>query len=245
MAATAFVASTAVPQAVLKPCNEYPSVSATSGPSQARPLGSRIGSEWPSRELSGLRRMRPSSTSSWDGVIADSRRADGFAVAASSTSTSPAAEAAEKQMEAAVMVQEFYAAINRREITSIGDLFADNCVYEDLVFPTPFTGRQAILDFFKKFMDSVGSELEFRIDDITTGDPNAAGVIWHLEWRGKPLPFSKGCSFYRCEVLNGKRQFVYGRDAVEPASKPGDFTLVALKGLAALLRTFPSLADRF
>ena len=29
-------------------------------------------------------------------------------------------------------------------------------------------------------MDSVGPELEFRIDDITTGDPNAVGVIWHL-----------------------------------------------------------------
>jgi len=29
-------------------------------------------------------------------------------------------------------------------------------------------------------MDSVGSELEFKVDDITTGDPNAAGVTWHL-----------------------------------------------------------------
>lgn len=39
---------------------------------------------------------------------------------------------------------------------------------------------QAILEFFQKFMDSVGSELEFKVDDITTGDPNAAGVTWHL-----------------------------------------------------------------
>jgi len=39
---------------------------------------------------------------------------------------------------------------------------------------------QAILEFFQKFVDSVGSELEFRVDDITTGDPNAAGVTWHL-----------------------------------------------------------------
>lgn len=187
-------------------------------------------------------------SSSSDGVMANARGGIPAAAEAStstSTSTSPAAEAAEKQKEAAVMVQEFYAAINRREITSIGDLFADDCVYEDLVFPKPFVGRKAILEFFQKFMDSVGPELEFRVDDITAGDSNAAGVIWHLEWRGKPLPFSKGCSFYRCQVLNGSRQFVYGRDAVEPATKPGDFTLVALKGLAALLRTFPSLADRF
>lgn len=29
-------------------------------------------------------------------------------------------------------------------------------------------------------MDSVGPELEFRVDDITSGDPNAVWVIWHL-----------------------------------------------------------------
>jgi len=165
----------------------------------------------------------------------------------SGASTSSVAPAATEipQKQAADMVQEFYGAINRREIASVGDLFADDCVYEDLVFPKPFVGRKAILEFFQKFVDSVGSELEFRVDDITTGDPNAAGVTWHLEWNGKPFPFSKGCSFYRCQVFNGNRQFVYGRDAVEPATKPGDLTLVALKGLGALLRRFPSLADRF
>lgn len=64
--------------------------------------------------------------------------------ASSSASTSPALEAAERQNEAAEMVQEFYAAINRREIASIGDLFADDCVYEDLVFPKPFVGRKVM-----------------------------------------------------------------------------------------------------
>lgn len=28
------------------------------------------------------------------------------------------------------------------------------------------------------------------------------------EWKGKPFPFSKGCSFYRCEIFDGKRQIV-------------------------------------
>ena len=78
-------------------------------------------------------------SSSSDGVRAN---AQGGIPAAAFTSMSPAAEAAEKHREAAVMVQEFYAAINRREITSIGDLFADDCVYEDLVFPKPFVGRK-------------------------------------------------------------------------------------------------------
>ena len=42
------------------------------------------------------------------------------------------------------------------------------------------------MEFFQKFMDSVGPELEFKVDDITTGDPDAAGVIWHL---GNLSPF--------------------------------------------------------
>ena len=67
-----------------------------------------------------------------------------FAVAAS-TSTSPTREAAERQKEAAELVREFYAAINRREIVQIGDLFAEDCVYEDLVFPKPFVGRKVMI----------------------------------------------------------------------------------------------------
>lgn len=39
---------------------------------------------------------------------------------------------------------------------------------------------QAILDFFKKFTDSVGSDLQFVIDDISKEDSSAVGVTWHL-----------------------------------------------------------------
>ena len=61
---------------------------------------------------------------------------------AAPAAASPSLQAAEAQKEAAELVQEFYAAINRREIDSIGTLFAEDCVYEDLVFPKPFLGRK-------------------------------------------------------------------------------------------------------
>ncbi|KAH9322360.1 hypothetical protein KI387_016999, partial [Taxus chinensis] len=126
---------------------------------------------------------------------------------------------------AAKIVREFYARINRHEVESVGDLIAENCVYEYLVFPQPFVGRKDILDFFKRFTDAVGTDLQFVIDDITSHDASAVGVTWHLEWRGKTFPFSKGCSFYRCEIVNGNRKIIYGRDSVEPAAKPGDMAL--------------------
>ncbi|EOA35696.1 hypothetical protein CARUB_v10020924mg [Capsella rubella] len=146
---------------------------------------------------------------------------------------------------ASEVVSSFYAAINVHDLSSVTDLIAQNCVYEDLVFSSPFVGRKAILDFFGKFIESTSTDLQFVIDDISTEDSSAVGVSWHLEWKGKNFPFSKGCSFYRLEVIDGKRQIVYGRDCVEPAIKPGETVLAAIKGVTWLLQKFPQLADQF
>lgn len=153
-------------------------------------------------------------------------------------------EIVQSPRSASEIVREFYSRINNRELDFVGELIAENCVYEDLVFPQPFVGRKDIIDFFKKFSDATSTDLQFVIDDITSQDSSAVGVTWHLEWRGKPFPFSKGCSFYRCEIFNGKRQIIYGRDSVEPATKPGDLALVAIKAVTSLLDRFPQLADR-
>ncbi|CAJ1926947.1 unnamed protein product [Sphenostylis stenocarpa] len=126
---------------------------------------------------------------------------------------------------ASAVVRNFYGGINAHDVDSVQYLIAENCVYEDLVFPRPFVGRKEILQFFRKFTSSTSKDLQFVIDDLSTEDSSSVGVIWHLEWKGKPFPFSKGCSFYRVEVINGKRQITYGRDCVEPAIKPGDATL--------------------
>ncbi|KAK7308907.1 hypothetical protein RJT34_05236 [Clitoria ternatea] len=146
---------------------------------------------------------------------------------------------------AAAVVRNFYERINAHDVDSVQYLIAENCVYEDLVFPRPFVGRKEILEFFKKFTNSTSKDLQFVIDDLSTEDSSSVGVIWHLEWNGKPFPFSKGCSFYRLEVINGRRQITYGRDTVEPAIKPGDATLAVIRSLTWLLQQFPQLADRF
>ncbi|XP_030933209.1 uncharacterized protein LOC115959053 [Quercus lobata] len=142
------------------------------------------------------------------------------------------------------VVRKFYDGINGRDLASVEDLIASNCVYEDLIFATPFVGRKEILQFFKKFTDSTSIDLQFVIDDLSTEDSSAVGVTWHLDWRKRPFPFSKGCSFYRLEVVNKKRQIIYGRDVVEPAIKPGEAALVIIRGVTWLLQQFPQLADR-
>ncbi|XP_071731377.1 uncharacterized protein [Rutidosis leptorrhynchoides] len=143
------------------------------------------------------------------------------------------------------IVTRFYGGINSRDLSTVADLIAEDCVYEDLVFPQPFVGRKAILEFFESFTNSISQDLQFVIDDISGEDTSAVGVTWHLAWKGKPFPFSKGCSFYRLQVVDGRRKIIYGRDIVEPAVKPGDFALVAIRGVTWLLQQFPQLAERF
>ncbi|KAI8003752.1 hypothetical protein LOK49_LG08G01862 [Camellia lanceoleosa] len=158
-------------------------------------------------------------------------------IAPTTTLSSPPASASE-------IVKKFYEGINGHALASVEDLIADNCVYEDLIFPQPFVGRKAILEFFQKFIDSISTDLQFVIDDISDEDTSVVGVTWHLEWKEKAFPFSKGCSFYRLDVLNGKKQIIYGRDSVEPAIKPGEMALVAIRGVTWLLQRFPQLADQ-
>ncbi|KAJ0241115.1 Nuclear transport factor 2 [Hirschfeldia incana] len=165
---------------------------------------------------------------------------------AAKAATSPSETALETTLTPAhEVVSSFYAAINVHDLSSVTDLIAQDCVYEDLVFSSPFVGRTAILEFFGKFIEATSTDLQFVIDDISKEDTSAVGVSWHLEWKGKNFPFSKGCSFYRLEVIDGKRQIVYGRDCVEPAIKPGDTVLAAIKGVTWLLQKFPQLADQF
>ncbi|XP_058097630.1 uncharacterized protein LOC131242777 isoform X2 [Magnolia sinica] len=141
------------------------------------------------------------------------------------TTTSPLPASSSSIDSASDVVRKFYDGINGRDLASVDFLIAENCVYEDLIFSRPFVGRKAILEFFQKFIDSISADLQFAIDDISSEDSLAVGVTWHLDWKGRPFPFSKGCSFYRLEVVNGKRQIIYGRDSVEPAIKPGELAL--------------------
>ncbi|XP_057450125.1 uncharacterized protein LOC130741291 [Lotus japonicus] len=142
------------------------------------------------------------------------------------------------------VVRNFYGGVNVHDVDSVEYLIAEDCVYEDLVFSQPFVGRKEIIEFFRKFTKSTSTDLQFVIDDLSTKDSSSVGVIWHLEWKGKPFPFSKGCSFYRLEVIDGKRQITYGRDCVEPAIKPGDATLAVIRSVTWILQQFPQLADR-
>jgi hypothetical protein len=57
-----------------------------------------------------------------------------------------------------------------------------------------------------------------------------------MEANGTPLAFSRGCSFYR---LDDGGHIVYGRDIVEPPSKPGDAGMSIMGAVFPLVRMMP------
>lgn len=45
---------------------------------------------------------------------------------------------------ASTVVRQFYHGINTHDLVSVEPLIAENCVYEDLIFPQPFVGRKVV-----------------------------------------------------------------------------------------------------
>ena len=124
--------------------------------------------------------------------------------------------------------------MNDKQLESALSLVADDCRYEDLNFPAPFVGREAVRELLAESIAALPSDFSFVIDDIAPG-PTSCGVVWHVELSGTPFPFGRGVSFVR--LRDGKLVFV--RDIPEPSSKPGAVALKLIKLLSALLRPFP------
>ena len=76
------------------------------------------------------------------------------------------------------MVSQFYAAYNSSNIDGILDLMAEDCSYHDTVYLDPFVGKNEIRGYFEKVSSIVPPELQFHIENMTTGDPHNVGVRW-------------------------------------------------------------------
>lgn len=102
------------------------------------------------------------------------------ALVAAATRDGARKTASASRATAADVVREFYDGVNRRDLAAVEPLIAEGCVYEDLVFPRPFVGRERVVGFFGEFMGTISPDLQFVIDDISAEDSAAVGVTWHL-----------------------------------------------------------------
>lgn len=132
------------------------------------------------------------------------------------------------------VIESIYKAINSRDITAAMAWIDDDCIYQDLNFPKPFTGKQAVRQLFEESIQGLPDDLQFVIDDITTEDKLAVGIIWHVELDGIPFPNGRGASFYR--LSQKTRKLVFARDLVESPVKLGKVAFFIIRLVMPLVR---------
>ncbi|KAG2435174.1 hypothetical protein HXX76_007258 [Chlamydomonas incerta] len=140
------------------------------------------------------------------------------------------------------VIVRYYEAYNAGDIDTIAGLLAPDVSYHDMIYEEPFQGREEVVAYLRKVRKTVPSDLKFVIEDVTSGDPRAVGITWHVECGdGVVFPFSRGCSFYTLDPATG--QIVGARDLVESSMKPGSASLKLLGALTPLIRKLGPNAD--
>jgi hypothetical protein len=138
------------------------------------------------------------------------------------------------KLTAEQVIRQMYENINVRNVEGAMEYIDDECVYQDLNFPEPYEGGEAVRKLFTESCSGIPDDLLFCIDEITTGDPLACGVTWHVELDGIPFPNGRGCSYYRISPDTGR--LIYARDLVESALKPGEAAFSILRLLSPVVR---------
>lgn len=143
------------------------------------------------------------------------------------------------------MLTSYYENYNEKRIDKVLELFDEQVEYQDLIYQDSFKGKEELAAYFKKIGALVPSDIRFVVDDITEGDENKCGVLWHVEIESEregmvELPFSRGVSFYR---LNDQGRIIFARDIVESPFKPGESSLGGITAVAPLIRKLGTRAN--
>ncbi|XP_024986987.1 uncharacterized protein LOC112522143 [Cynara cardunculus var. scolymus] len=142
-------------------------------------------------------------------------------------------------------IKQFYECMNEKNIKLLEDYISNDCFFEDYSFPKPFNGKKEVLRFLDQLITGMGENIEFHVGHIYEGDDLIAGVNWHLEWKKKQVPFTRGCSFYRLKREGERLTIRKAQVFVESPIKPGDLFLILLKIVTSLFDAFPEATEWF
>ncbi|XP_023773207.1 uncharacterized protein LOC111921865 isoform X1 [Lactuca sativa] len=143
-------------------------------------------------------------------------------------------------------ITQFYKCINEKNIKQLENYISNDCFFEDYSFSNPFKGKQEVLRFLEQLITGMGQNVEFHVAHIYEDDDDlTAGVDWHLEWKNRQVPFTRGCSLYRL-TREGERLMIRKAQVfVESPIKPGDLFLILLKIVTSLFDAFPEATEWF
>ena len=89
-----------------------------------------------------------------------------------SSPLAPGAPAAEGR--AAAAARAYFAAWNRRDMAAAAELWAEDCAYEDTLYPAAFVGRPALVAHLARVAAALPPGFAFVLDDVADG--GATGV---------------------------------------------------------------------
>ncbi|CAM0880180.1 unnamed protein product [Alopecurus aequalis] len=142
------------------------------------------------------------------------------------------------------VIQEFYSSINDKDIKRLKKLLDPDCVVEHASYYKPLDVKNTDT-YFTRLMAAMRKNVKFAIDEVCPGVEPTVAVMWHLEWNGKIIPFTKGCSFCMCsangEALLIRKVHIFN----ESPLKPGKLALEILQFVAILFDTLPKEAEAF
>ncbi|KAJ4955842.1 hypothetical protein NE237_012625 [Protea cynaroides] len=142
-------------------------------------------------------------------------------------------------------IQQFYICINNKGRKELRELISNDCFFEDSSYSKAFEGKEEVMRFFEQLMESTGSNVKFNIERISEGDELTVWTTWHLDWKGKRIPFTRGCSFYECSEQKQRLMIKKARVMIESPIKPGVLVLTLLKMVAYIFDNFPMATERF
>ncbi|XP_010255231.1 PREDICTED: uncharacterized protein LOC104595980 [Nelumbo nucifera] len=149
------------------------------------------------------------------------------------------------QLSPSHRIEQFYACINNKNKMELGDFISDDCCFEDYSFFNPFRGRKEVIHFLEQLLECTGKNVKFTVESVYEGDQFTVGVMWHLEWKDKFIPFTRGSSFYECSKQGQRLVIKKARVMIESPIKPGMLSLTLLKMVRTLFDEFPKAAEGF
>ncbi|XP_059286125.1 uncharacterized protein LOC132039641 isoform X2 [Lycium ferocissimum] len=140
-------------------------------------------------------------------------------------------------------IETFYASINNKDLNQLSLLISEDCFFDDFSFPQSFQGRKEALKFLEQLTTSMGQNTELSIDNIYEGVDLTAIVNWHLEWKRKEVPFTRGCSYYELS-RDGEQILIKNAQVItESSMKPKILALFNM--VASIYDNLPETAARF
>ncbi|KAF7099287.1 hypothetical protein CFC21_100937 [Triticum aestivum] len=127
------------------------------------------------------------------------------------------------------VIQEFYSSLNDKDIARLTQLIHPDCTMKHTSYYKPLDIKNTIT-YFARLMEAMRKNVKFAIDEVCHGvEPTVAAAMWHLEWNGKIIPFTKGCSFYTCsakgEALLIRKVHIFNESPVKPVNLALDILL--------------------